>query len=114
MHGLRQRGGRIVLAQALVEQKAEEAPQRRRAPGHRRGCKVAPLGTELRKGIAAGVPQPPAEGLGGALKVRAIGDQSVAGSPGLGRHHVEETIDEDFVLEGHVRASASAAIIRAV
>ena len=34
--------------------------------------------------------------------------------PGLGRHHVEETIDEDFVLESHVRARASAAIIRAV
>jgi hypothetical protein len=33
---------------------------------------------------------------------------------GFGGHHVEEAIDQSSVVGGHVRDSASAAIIRAV
>jgi hypothetical protein len=37
----------------------------------------------------------------------------VARCPGFGRHHVEETINQRLIVGRHVRASASAAIIRA-
>jgi hypothetical protein len=38
----------------------------------------------------------------------------VPGRAGLGRHHIEETVDERLIVRGHVRDRASAAIIRAV
>ena len=50
----------------------------------------------------------------GALEIVAIGRQGVARRPGLGGEHVEEAVDQRAVFRAHVRASASAAIIRAV
>ena len=47
-------------------------------------------------------------------QIAAIGRQSVARGPRLGRHHLEEPIDQSAIVFGHVRASASAATIRAI
>ena len=67
---------------------------------------------------------PPSEdkAFGGALEVAAIGGQRMPRGASFGRHHVEEAVDQRAVVgahdrdlpAGHVRDSASAAIIRAV
>lgn len=49
-----------------------------------------------------------------ATYVISVGGKGVRRGTGLSRHHVEESIDQRPIVIGHVRASASAAIILAV
>ena len=103
------------LAEPIIHQEAEEAPQRRRTPRDRGRRKVRPCRAKPRSASLPALRQCPAKRLGGRVQIAAIGGERVAGKPRLGRHHVEEAIDERAVVESrHVRASASAAIIRAV
>ena len=72
----------------------------------------APGGAKPRELIAVRRADIPYD-LGRGGKVRAISQQSVARRTGLRRQHVAKAINQRAVVFGHVRASNSAAIMRA-
>ena len=109
----RQRGRRIVAAQAVVDEEAEEAPQRRRPPRNRRRRELGPGRAEPRQIVGRRRSQRPGR-LRRALEVVAIGGERMARGAGFGGQHVEEAVDQRAVVRSHVRDSVSAAIMRAV
>ncbi len=98
----RKRRGGVVAAQAVVDEEAEEAPQRGRAPRHRRRREVRPICAQPRQIVRRSAGQRP-DGIGRALEVIAIGAERVPRSTRLRRHHVEEPVDQRLVFCGHVR-----------
>ena len=103
----RQRRRRIVAAQALVEQEAVETPQRRRSPRHRRGRELAQSLAEPRqRSSACRIAERRRATSAAAFEVAAIGGQRVARGARLGRHHVEEAIDQRSIARGHAMSRA--------
>ena len=107
-------GGGIVLAQPIVDQEAEEAAQRGGAPGDGRRARDPPSARRDSPDRALLACAERGQRLRRALEIVAIGRERVPRGPGLGGEHVEEAVDQRAVVRAHVRASASAAIIRAV
>src|SRR5690606_25385682 len=107
--GARQRGCRIVSAQAFVDEKAVELAQRRALArdGRRRQRRPA-LAQPAERGAVGGLEI--ADQYLGALEVAAVGGESIGGSAPLGGEHGEEGV---YGAGHQARATASAAIIRA-
>ena len=102
----------IIGAQPLLMQKGIETPQRRRLARHGGiGQRRPAIGQPLERaliGLAQSVHR-----LGGKAQVGAIGRQRIARRASLRRHHLQKAVDQRGVVHLHVRAIASAAIIRA-
>ncbi len=109
----RQGGRRVVAAKPLVDEKAEEPPERSRPPRDRRRRKVGPAASEARDILERSRPNR-SQHLCRSVEVIAIGSERKFRRARFGRHHVEEPVDKRSVVGDHVRERASAAIIRAV
>ena len=103
----------VVLAQSVIDQETEEAPQRGRSPGHRRRRKLGPPLAEGRDLVRRHGAQA-AERFRRAFEIVAVGGERMSRRTGFGSHHVEEAVDQGAVVRGHVRDNASAAIMRPV
>ena len=94
-------------------QETVESPQRCRSPRHGRSRQRSPCFTKQGKILSSRSFERP-EFLRRRLKVASIGGKRILRRSGFGRHHVEKSIDQRPIARLHVRASASAAIIRAI
>ena len=108
----RQCCGWIIGAQPFLVQKAVEAAQRGRAARDGGGRQLDPGAAKRRQLLMTSLADVE-EHRRGRFQVVTIGQQRVARRTRFRRQHVEEAVDQRAVGRDHVRASASAAIIRA-
>ena len=120
----RQRGGRIVAAQAFLAEKGEETAQRGGLARDRAAREPGPPVGEPAERLAVGPGEPAAERDGGGAQIGRIGHQRVARGARLGGEHLEEALDQQRVLaagqrragprhQAASRCTASTAIMRA-